>query len=158
MCYLYFQASQKTSIEEGKQTFLMDFEKRQALKRKQPLFPPHSTPKREKKTYCGWDIKWELRWTNSKIKIWWTWEQIQISRPEVSRGYCWREGTEEIECWTSNMFSSQNPTNLFTNLLTGPNLFSAVFLEIYHFCIWGYIVSFRLQHRCSYYSSSKDNW
>ncbi|XP_067222985.1 uncharacterized protein [Chanodichthys erythropterus] len=43
-------ASQKASIEEGKQTFLMDIlKKRQALKRKQPLFPPHSTPKREKR-------------------------------------------------------------------------------------------------------------
>ncbi|XP_077086448.1 uncharacterized protein LOC143738288 [Siphateles boraxobius] len=42
-------AAQKASIEEGKQTFLMDIlKKRQALKRKQPLFPPHSTPKRGK--------------------------------------------------------------------------------------------------------------
>ncbi|XP_077060983.1 uncharacterized protein LOC143713544 [Siphateles boraxobius] len=42
-------AAQKASIEEGKQTFLMDIlKKRQAFKRKQPLFPPHSTPKRGK--------------------------------------------------------------------------------------------------------------
>nr|XP_023681381.1 BEN domain-containing protein 5-like isoform X2 [Paramormyrops kingsleyae] len=46
---LHFQTAQKTSIEEGRQTFLMDIlKKRQALKRKQPLCPPHSTTKREK--------------------------------------------------------------------------------------------------------------
>lgn len=48
---LPFQSAQKASIEEGKQTFLLDILKqRQALKRKQPLYPSHCTPKRRKCT------------------------------------------------------------------------------------------------------------
>ncbi|XP_055026822.2 uncharacterized protein [Misgurnus anguillicaudatus] len=42
-------SAQKASIEEGRQAFLMNiFKKRQALKRNQPIYPPHSTPKRRK--------------------------------------------------------------------------------------------------------------